>query len=472
MVEHSAHIRYVVGSNPSAAIFFTMKILYPLFLENITKHLLIENHDTVILGFSGGKDSVTLFYLLEELKKDIDFHLLAAYFNHKLRTDAAKEQQWVRDFCRSRQVELVIGSKDVIAFKNKQKLNLEHAASISRYTFFKQVSARYKNAKVATAHTKSDLTETFFIKLFRGSGLQGLSTIYSKKENTIIRPLLLFDQEEILSFLERNKLPFYQDYTNEQDEFLRNRIRHRVIPGIREIEPYIHRHIFKTVSIIQEEYDYFSQLAKGILVDCLILDKVLPAKILTDYHLAVQRHIVREYVRLLKGNLLNIDFEHIEAVRTLHSKTGGLAIPGIQLTFHKGFIFPREFSVPGYDCRVASTGTIEIKEIGRTITVEKAGSFQKPENNNTIIIPFNAVKFPLILRNPKREDKYVKMNTSVKQKVFEMIRASGFPSELRSLCPVLLNGDAEIIWVAGSPVAHAFKVKGKKKEELLTIRVI
>jgi len=449
-----------------------MKILYPLFLENITKHLLIENHDTVILGLSGCKDSVTLFHLLEELKKDIDFHLLAAYFNHKLRTDEAKEQQWVQDFCRSREVELVVGSKDVIAFKNKQKLNLEHAASLSRYTFFKRVSSQYKNAKVATAHTTSDLTETFFIKLFRGSGLQGLSTIYSKKENTIIRPLLLFDQEEILSFLERNKISFYKDYTNEQDEFLRNKIRHQVVPGIRKIEPNIYRHIFKTVSIIQEEYDYFSQLAKEILVNCLILDKVLPAKILTDYHLAVQRHIVREYVRLLKGNLLNIDFEHIEAVRTLHSKTGGLAIPGIELTFHKGFIFPREFSVPGYDCRVASTGTIEIKEIGKTITVEKTGSFQKPENNNKIIIPFKTVKFPLILRNPIREDKYVRINTSINQKVFEMIRASGIPSELRNLCPVLLNGDGEIIWVVGSPAADAFKVKDREKAEFLTIKVI
>jgi tRNA(Ile)-lysidine synthase len=243
-----------------------------------------------------------------------------------------------------------------------------------------------------------------------------------------------------------------------------------VIPGIQEIEPAIHRHIFRTVAIIQQEYDYFSQLAKEILLDCLILDKVLPAKILTDYHLAVQRHIVREYVRLLKGNLLNIDFEHIEAVRTLHAKTGGLAIPGIQLTFHKGFIFPREFSIPGYDYRVDSAGTIEIEEIGKTIAVEKAGSFQKPANNNEIIVPFQAVKFPLILRSPLREDKYVKINTTINQKVFEMIRASGLPSELRNLCPVLLNGDGEIIWVIGSPVADAFKVKDRKKGEFLVIK--
>ncbi|UCH93260.1 MAG: tRNA lysidine(34) synthetase TilS [Candidatus Aminicenantes bacterium] len=446
-----------------------MNILYPSFLENIKKNHLVEVGDTIILGFSGGKDSVTLFYLLQELKKDIDFHLIAAYFNHKLRSDAAKEEQWVRDFCQSRDLELVIGSKNVIRFKKKHKLNLEQAASLSRYSFFKQVSSQYKNAKVATAHTKSDLTETFFIKLFRGSGLQGLSTIYSKKENTIIRPLLLFDQEEILGFIKRNNIPFYQDYTNEQDEFLRNRIRHHVVPEIKKIEPNIHQHIFKTVSIIQEEYDYFSELAKKILADHLILDKVLPANILESYHLALQRHIIREYIRLLKGNLLNIDFEHIEAVRTRHSEVKGLAIPGIELTFQKGFIFPGNFSIPGYSYKIKSPGTREIKEIRKTVIVEKVDTFQKPADNKKIIIPFSLVKFPLVVRNSSTQDKYIKINTTVKQKVFEMIRASGIPSRLRNLCPVILNGDGEIIWVVGSPVAEAFKVKNVKATEFLKI---
>ncbi|MCP5108885.1 MAG: tRNA lysidine(34) synthetase TilS, partial [bacterium] len=203
-----------------------MKHLYPLFLENIQAHRLVLPNDTVILGFSGGKDSVTLFLLLKELQKDISFHFIAAYFNHRLRTDASEEEKWVCRFCENQGVELVTAGKNVLEFKSKAKLNLEHAASLSRYRFFQEVSARYENAKVATAHTKSDLTETFFIKLLRGSGLQGLSAIYSKKENTIIRPLLLFSQEEIFSFLQRNKTKYYTGPTNEGDEFLRNRIRH------------------------------------------------------------------------------------------------------------------------------------------------------------------------------------------------------------------------------------------------------
>jgi tRNA(Ile)-lysidine synthase len=441
-----------------------MKILYPLFLESVKKNHLIQDHDTIILGFSGGKDSVTLFYLLEELKKDIDFYFIAAYFNHKIRTDSNEEEEWIKNFCSERGIELVIGTKNVIAFKAREKLNLEHAASLSRYRFFQEVSSRYKNAKVATAHTRSDLTETFFIKLFRGSGLQGLSTIYSRKENTIIRPLLLFTQEEILSFLQRNKIDFYMDYTNQQDEFLRNKIRHHLVPEIVEMEPDIHKHIYRTVSIIQEEYNYFSEMALAILAQHLILGKILPTPILEEYHLAIQRHIIREYIRLLKGNLLNISFDHIEAVRTQHWVKRGLAIPGIELKFHKGFIYPANLSISNYNYQMTDSGVLEIKEIGKKLILEEIQTYQKPENNDSIIIPARLVTYPLAVRNPIIGDKYIKINTTIRQKVFEMIRASGIPSELRNLCPVVLNGDGQIIWNVGSPVADPFKVKNKKEK--------
>jgi tRNA(Ile)-lysidine synthase len=443
-----------------------MKKMYHLFRDHIINNQLIRTNDTVILGFSGGKDSVALFHLLHELisRKHLDFHLVVAYFNHRLRSDAPDEQEWIESFCKQHNVEQVIGGKDVMAFKSRNKLNLEHAASISRYQFFNQLSKKYPNPRVATAHTKSDLTETFLIKLFRGSGLQGLSTIYQKKENTIIRPLLLFDQDEILAFLQRNSFPYYNDSTNQGDEFLRNRIRHHVVPEILKIEPKIHHHVYKTVSIIQEEYDYFSHLALNILNRELIMNNVMAAKILAQYHIAVQRHIIREYIRLLKGNLLNIDFRHIEEVRTSWMQSKGVAIPGLELAFKKGYIFPVRFTVPNYSYTLSAPVSIDIKETGQRLNVQNTAGFKKPIQNNGIILPYSAVTFPLTLRSPMAADKYTKINSTVNQKVYEMIRASGYPSELRNLCPVLLNGDGRIIWVAGSPTAEAFKVVNGQDE--------
>ncbi len=449
-----------------------MKRLYPSFLENIRTHSLIIPKDTVILGFSGGKDSVTLFYLLKALKKDIPFDLIAAYFNHGLRKDADTEEKWVKCFCETQGVKLVTGSKNVSQFRKETGLNLEHAASLSRYKFFQEISSKYTNPKVATAHTRSDLTETFFIKLFRGSGLQGLSAISSKKENNIIRPLLLFTQGEILSFIQRNNIEFYQDPSNREDLFLRNRIRHHLVPEIEKIEPDIDNHIFQTVSIIQEEYEYFSETAGAILDQHLILGEILPLHILEEYHLAVQRHVIRAYIRLLKGDLLNIGFAHIETIRTQSQSTRGLAIPGLELKFHKGFIFPAGLTVPGYCYRVNGPGVLEIKETRQKLHIQEIHSFQKPWNNHEIMMPAGLAVFPLNVRNPQREDKYVKINTVINQGIFEMIRASGIPAEMRNLCPVIINGDGQIIWAAGSPAADRYKVENKREGNFLKIALL
>ncbi len=460
-----------------------MNQFYPSFLQNIRSHNLISPQDSIILAFSGGKDSVTLFHLLKRLQEDIPFLLRCAYFNHRLRTDADDEEKWVRDFCQTHKVPLIIGGKDVMALKSREKLNLEHAASLSRYHFFKEVSSQSPDSptpsKVATAHTKSDLTETFFIKLFRGSGLQGLSSIYSKKsgrnDNTIIRPLLLFTQEEIYAFLHRNRFPFYTDYTNRQEDFLRNKIRHNLVPQIQKIEPNIDKHIFRTVSIIQEEYDFFSEKANHILNQSLILEKILPVAGFRFHHPALQRHIIREYIRRLKGNLLNIDFQHIEALRERHDQIGGIAIPGLQFAFRRGFIFPNDLSIPGYsypiDAPVKSTASVKIPQINARLKLRKVTKYKKPADNSVIIVPADLLRFPLKVRSPQKKDKYIKINTSINQTLFEMIRASGTPSQMRNLCPVLENADKQLIWAYGSPVADNFKVKNQEGRQYIKISI-
>ncbi len=120
-----------------------MKLLFPEFKKNIEDHELVRAGDTVILGFSGGKDSVTLALLLQELQKHIPFRLVAAYFNHRLRADAREEENWVRAFCAARGIELETGSRDLKRFRAENRLNLEHAASLSRYDFFTALARRH-----------------------------------------------------------------------------------------------------------------------------------------------------------------------------------------------------------------------------------------------------------------------------------------------------------------------------------------
>jgi tRNA(Ile)-lysidine synthase len=438
-----------------------MKLIFPAFKKNIEQNRLITPGDTILAGFSGGKDSVALIALLQELQKSFPLTIIAAYFNHGLRPDAREEENWVRAFCAARNIELHIGSRDLRRFSLENRLNLEHAASLSRYDFFASLAGKITCSRVATAHSRSDLSETFFIKLFRGSGLQGLSAIFASKERKIIRPLLIFSTDEILAFLKRNRLKFYQDSSNLQDDFLRNRIRHQLLPAINKIEPNVEERIFKTVLLIQDEFDFFQNQSWKILDENLLLGKILPAPVFAGMHPAPARHLAREYLRRLKGNLLGIGADHIADFLGSLQTGRGLSLPGLNLKFSKGWIFPEKMRIGAYDQKIPGTGRWAVQAIDREIILKKVSRFRLPSNNWEIMVPESRLCFPLNVRPARNSDKYQKIHSPYRQSVFEMIRSSGIPAPLRNLCPLLENGDDEIIWACGSPLAAAFAVDDK-----------
>jgi tRNA(Ile)-lysidine synthase len=448
-----------------------MKLLFPEFKKNIERHELVRPGDTVILGFSGGKDSVTLAVLLQELQKHIPFRFIAAYFNHGLRSDANEEEKWVRTFCEARGIELETGSRDLRRFKEENRLNMEHAASLSRYDFFASLANKIPGARVATAHSRSDLSETFFIKLFRGSGLQGLSAIFASKEKKIIRPLLIFSADEIRAFLKRSRLKFYQDTTNLQDDFLRNRIRHSLMPAVKKIEPEVEDRIFKTVLLIQDEFDYFLGQAQKILQAKLFLGSILPIAAFHGLHPALTRHLAREYLRLLKGDLLGVGFEHIADFLSSLETGRGLSLPGLNLKFAKGWIFPEKIRIGAYDLKIPGIGRWAVQAIGREIVLKKTPRFRMPTGNSEVVVQAERLSFPLHARPAQSSDKYQKIHSPYRQNVFEMIRSSGVPAPLRNLCPLLENGDGEIIWVCGSPLADAFAVNDPTSGPFINIKV-
>jgi len=435
-----------------------VKVIFPLFLDNTRRHSLIKQGDTILVGFSGGKDSVTLLLLLNELQKEMPIHLIAAYFNHHLRFDSDREAQWVTQFCSHHEIELVKGERFVRDRQKEDKMNLEHVASLSRYEFFEHVAQEHTNARIATAHTRSDLSETFFIKLFRGSGLQGLSAIYQNKGKKLIRPLLIFNTKDILEFLDRNQIEYYEDYSNHDDAFLRNRLRHKLMPILTELEPHIDERIFRTTQLIQDEFEYFQETARQFLEKTLILGRILPTVDFEEVPKALQRHISREYIRLLKGNLLNIGIEHIESFIDTDTGGKGLPIPGIHLHREKGYIYPPDVDIPSYHYLMPEPKSYALTQIGMTLRMRTVHTFTLPKNNREIIIPTERLLFPLYLRSPERGDKYRKINAPYAQNLFEIIRASGTPAVLRNLCPVLANGNGEIIWCLNSPVSHAFRI--------------
>ena len=189
---------------------------------------MVSKGDHVVCAVSGGADSVALLFGMYLLREKLGITLSAAHFNHHLRGEESdRDEQFVREFCDRYDIPLNVGSAQVVAGKK----GLEAAAREARYAFFATLSG-----KIATAHTADDNAETVLMHLVRGTGLRGLGGI-SPINGNVIRPMLTVTRQEVLAFLQEYCLSFVEDSSNAGDDFLRNRLRHRVMPLLKEENP-------------------------------------------------------------------------------------------------------------------------------------------------------------------------------------------------------------------------------------------
>ncbi len=192
--------------------------------KTLKKYKMLTQGEKVILGVSGGADSIAMLYALNELV-DYGLELIVAHLNHGIRGDEAKgDAEFVKETAKSLRLTFVYGEVDTLSFKEESQLSLEDAARTLRYKFFDQVLNKHYATKIATAHTLDDQAETVLMRLLRGSGSRGLSGI-PPVSNSIVRPLIDTSRSEIEEYLRSKGVEWVEDSTNESPEFLRNRIR-------------------------------------------------------------------------------------------------------------------------------------------------------------------------------------------------------------------------------------------------------
>lgn len=238
--------------------------------EAIRQHGMLFPGDTVICAVSGGADSVALLFGLYLLKEKLDFRLEAAHFNHHLRDEESdRDEQFVREFCDRYDIPLHIGSAEV---KPGQK-GLEAAARDARYSFLRTLPG-----KIATAHTADDNAETVLLHLIRGTGLKGLGGITPVSGN-VIRPMLSITRAEVEAFLEEWCLSHIEDSSNHTDLFLRNRVRHHVIPILKAENPRIAENLSEMALRLREDEAFLSAQAEFDTLPLVETLKTLPSPV-------------------------------------------------------------------------------------------------------------------------------------------------------------------------------------------------
>ena len=213
---------------------------------------LTEPGDTVVCAVSGGADSMALLWGVYLLKDPLGIRLEAAHFNHRLRgTESDRDEAFVREFCDRFDIPLHVGGGTVTAGKK----GLEAAARDARYAFLRTLPGR-----IATAHTADDNAETVLMHLVRGTGLKGLGGI-APVNGKLIRPMLTVTRQQVLAFLEEYHIPHIEDSSNETDEFLRNRLRHHVMPLLTAENPRLAENLSAMALRLRQDEEALSQMA-------------------------------------------------------------------------------------------------------------------------------------------------------------------------------------------------------------------
>ena len=303
-----------------------MKNLIKKIQNNASLQDLWKRNSKVIVGVSGGPDSVCLLDILAKIKEKSEMDLHVVHVNYGLRgKDSEKDEELVQKLAQKNELGL-----SVLKVEKLKKINEEKLRNI-RYDFFEKVRMELNFDLIAVAHNQDDQVETFFLHLLRGTGLSGLSGMKFKNEK-IVRPLLDVSKKDILKYLREKKLKYRVDKTNKEDVFLRNKIRNKLIPYLeKDFNPNIRKTIFDATVVAGEDMSFISDFSKKIFSK----NRDIKASEIQKLHPAIQNRVILEKIKEVKGDLRNIESAHIEEIlkiaKSAKSKNQNFSFQGLKL---------------------------------------------------------------------------------------------------------------------------------------------
>jgi tRNA(Ile)-lysidine synthase len=288
--------------------------------QTLQTHHMITEGERILVGVSGGPDSMALLHLLIQLAPDYHIQLGIAHLNHRLRGAAGKrDAAVVYKTAKTLGIPCHIRSADVMKVKKKLKLSLEDAARRVRYAFFNKIMRSTGYDKLAVGHQMEDNAEQMLLALVRGTGSRGLAGIAPVRGNRVIRPLIETSRNQIKNFLEKERIHFVKDASNEDPKFLRNRVRNRLLPLLaEEYNPRISEHLNRLADLTRTEESWIEEIV-GRAYDTVKTESPdgvvhLSIESLRSQPLALQRRLVRKALENLVGGLWRISFSHVHAV--------------------------------------------------------------------------------------------------------------------------------------------------------------
>lgn len=461
----------------------------------IADHGMFADSDHVLVAVSGGADSVALLHLLISLRQHAPGRLGVAHVNHRLRkAHSDADASFVEKLALQQQLPFYQCIADARRQVGGHGVSLEEHARRLRYRALTDFAQNHGYGVLAVAHHADDNAESVLMALIRGSGPRGLSAMAPKKRLKgcwLVRPLLTCTQTRILDFVHAGAIEYRHDHSNDDDRFLRNRIRHQLLPLLRQdYNPKIDAALVRTASILRQEEKWAEEQAQTFFAQTVRKPPAQPLRLsirrLQKWPVAVRRRIIRRAIQIAKGNLRRIQAGHIEQILNLlrsDKAAAQLHLPDRLLVTidARDLIFARQPTAlrhihqnedpekKGYAHRLETPGQVHIPEIGGQFSVsaielpatDEMAAFQA----NMALVDGDVVDFPLIIRSLAPGDRFCPLGLKGSRKVSRFLRDAGIPQKEKRRYPVVISGD-KIIWVAGHRIDSSVKITPTTRKAL------
>jgi len=460
--------------------------------ETIEKYQLIHPGDKIIIAVSGGPDSICLLDILNHIKRQFDLSLMIAHVNHGIRNrESEVEARFVRLKALHMNLPFEQLSVSVPAIAREKGLSIEQTGRTIRYHFFQKLLNKHQAHAIALGHHADDQVETILMRIIRGSGLQGLRGI-SARRDVFIRPLIECNQREIEAYCRRRKISYCIDSSNKEPMYLRNKIRHQLIPMLtKEYNHSIRNHLLQLQTIIQDELNYLEELTEQYYLKALKKENpsgiVLDSKQLTEWPVALQRRVIRKGLRHLRNYLADIQFNHIESIRQLCLINRGekyLDLPG-EIRVRKSYQsleigYASDIKKPEKDKKCTmweyelpvckendypELGIIIISErydYGKSVREKCLNSSEK----DNACVDYDQLVLPLKIRNRRSGDRFKPLNSQFFKTIKSYFIDHKVPLYKREMINLVVDDSNRIVWIVGFQIDDRFKITEQTKKIL------
>lgn len=454
-------------------------------LETIKKHKLIEEGDKLVIGLSGGPDSIALLYVLLDIQKDIDFSIHIAHVNHGIRgKDALADEKFVENLAKKLDLPYYSKTVNMNRYAIEKGISSEEAGRELRYGFFREILNNLDGGKIAVAHNKNDQAETLLMRFFRGTGIDGLKGM-EYINHDIIRPILGIEREEIEKYLLDKNIESRLDKTNLEPIYNRNKIRLELIPHIEEeYNPNIIETLWRTSKVASIDSDFLEEYTEKTLNkvmekrtnNSIILNKTL----FLEEHRSIQQRIIRNCIYNIEGNLQGFTKQHISNILKLFLEGG----TGKSIDLINNFMAKTSYE----EFIIEKNKKIEIKDFSYKIKIEgftyvnesnyrfETGVYPSNEldinrkDKHTMDFDFDKISGSLYCRNRKAGDRFVPQGMKGSKKIKDYFIDEKVPKEERDRIPLITDGK-NILWVVGYRSSELYKVEESTKN-ILRINII